>query len=292
MTVTAFSPALGDSGHDRPHADQRQRLSRHPHPASRLAQPCRARSQSALRTPGKCACSPQPARSACVVVRSQLTWVRPKFCVRPSSPWWTRPSCCAAFPPCCRRSACCTNAKISCPTNATASRRIRQVPLAVALPENEQQVREVLRICSQARVPVVARGAGTGLSGGAMPHGTRRNARAVQAQEHPRDRSRRAHRARSARRAQSGDLRGGRCPRPVLRARPLEPDRVQHRRQRGGELGRRALPQVRADGPQPAEAARRDHRRRSCWRSGPKGSTRRATICWRSSPARKDCSAW
>src|SRR5215470_11104305 len=45
-----------------------------------------------------------------------------------------------------------------------------QVPLAVALPENEQQVREVLRICSLARVPVVARGAGTGLSGGAMPH--------------------------------------------------------------------------------------------------------------------------
>ena len=45
-----------------------------------------------------------------------------------------------------------------------------QVPLAVALPENEDQVRDVLRICSQARVPVVARGAGTGLSGGAMPH--------------------------------------------------------------------------------------------------------------------------
>jgi glycolate oxidase len=45
-----------------------------------------------------------------------------------------------------------------------------QVPLVVALPENEQQVCEVLRICSQARVPVVARGAGTGLSGGAMPH--------------------------------------------------------------------------------------------------------------------------
>jgi glycolate oxidase len=45
-----------------------------------------------------------------------------------------------------------------------------QVPLAVALPENEEQVRQVLRVCSQARVPVVARGAGTGLSGGAMPH--------------------------------------------------------------------------------------------------------------------------
>ena len=46
-----------------------------------------------------------------------------------------------------------------------------QVPLAVALPENEEQVSQVLRICFEARVPVVARGAGTGLSGGAMPHG-------------------------------------------------------------------------------------------------------------------------
>jgi len=45
-----------------------------------------------------------------------------------------------------------------------------QVPLAVALPENEEQVRQVLRICHDSRVPVVARGAGTGLSGGAMPY--------------------------------------------------------------------------------------------------------------------------
>jgi glycolate oxidase len=45
------------------------------------------------------------------------------------------------------------------------------LPLAVALPENEEQVQSVLRICFEAKVPVVARGAGTGLSGGAMPHG-------------------------------------------------------------------------------------------------------------------------
>ena len=45
-----------------------------------------------------------------------------------------------------------------------------QVPLAVALPENEEQVQKLLRICHEAHVPVVARGAGTGLSGGAMPH--------------------------------------------------------------------------------------------------------------------------
>ncbi|OYU26671.1 MAG: FAD-binding oxidoreductase [Burkholderiales bacterium PBB2] len=46
----------------------------------------------------------------------------------------------------------------------------RQRPLAVALPETEAQVGAVLRICQQLQVPVVARGAGTGLSGGAMPH--------------------------------------------------------------------------------------------------------------------------
>ena len=45
----------------------------------------------------------------------------------------------------------------------------RRVPLAVALPAHIDQVREVLRICSAHQVPVIARGAGTGLSGGALP---------------------------------------------------------------------------------------------------------------------------
>ncbi|MBT9525650.1 MAG: FAD-binding protein, partial [Rhizobacter sp.] len=46
----------------------------------------------------------------------------------------------------------------------------REQPLAVALPETEEQVAAVLRACHKLGVPVVARGAGTGLSGGAMPH--------------------------------------------------------------------------------------------------------------------------
>ena len=46
----------------------------------------------------------------------------------------------------------------------------RQRPLAVCLPENDPEVQAVLRTCQQLQVPVVARGAGTGLSGGAMPH--------------------------------------------------------------------------------------------------------------------------
>ncbi|MDP9970242.1 glycolate oxidase [Variovorax paradoxus] len=46
----------------------------------------------------------------------------------------------------------------------------RQRPLVVALPETEAQVAAVLKTCHPLGVPVVARGAGTGLSGGAMPH--------------------------------------------------------------------------------------------------------------------------
>src|SRR3954471_16600761 len=47
----------------------------------------------------------------------------------------------------------------------------RQVPMVVALPENEGQVQRILRTCFEKRVPVVARGAGTGLAGGALPLG-------------------------------------------------------------------------------------------------------------------------
>ena len=46
----------------------------------------------------------------------------------------------------------------------------RALPLAVALPETDAQVAAVLKACHALGVPVVARGAGTGLSGGAMPH--------------------------------------------------------------------------------------------------------------------------
>jgi glycolate oxidase len=46
----------------------------------------------------------------------------------------------------------------------------RQRPLVVALPETEEQVQAVLKVCHALSVPVVARGAGTGLSGGAMPN--------------------------------------------------------------------------------------------------------------------------
>jgi glycolate oxidase len=47
----------------------------------------------------------------------------------------------------------------------------RQLPMVVALPETEEQVRRVLQVCFSMNVPVVPRGAGTGLSGGALPLG-------------------------------------------------------------------------------------------------------------------------
>jgi len=46
----------------------------------------------------------------------------------------------------------------------------RERPLVVALPETESEVAAVLRACHKLEVPVVARGAGTGLSGGALPN--------------------------------------------------------------------------------------------------------------------------
>lgn len=45
----------------------------------------------------------------------------------------------------------------------------KRLPWIVVLPETTEQVRQVLELCQQHQVPVVARGAGTGLSGGALP---------------------------------------------------------------------------------------------------------------------------
>ncbi|MEJ2653341.1 MAG: FAD-linked oxidase C-terminal domain-containing protein [Gammaproteobacteria bacterium] len=45
----------------------------------------------------------------------------------------------------------------------------RQRPVVVVLPDSLDQVRAIMRLCHALKVPVVARGAGTGLSGGALP---------------------------------------------------------------------------------------------------------------------------
>jgi glycolate oxidase len=46
----------------------------------------------------------------------------------------------------------------------------RQVPWLVLLPSTVEQVQRIMRLCHARHIPVVARGAGTGLSGGALPH--------------------------------------------------------------------------------------------------------------------------
>ncbi|MCK5902772.1 MAG: FAD-binding protein [Cocleimonas sp.] len=43
------------------------------------------------------------------------------------------------------------------------------LPLAVVLPETIEEVQKIVRVCESLRIPIVARGAGTGLSGGALP---------------------------------------------------------------------------------------------------------------------------
>ena len=45
----------------------------------------------------------------------------------------------------------------------------RQSPLVVVLHDTIEQLQSILRLCHELQVPVVARGAGTGLSGGALP---------------------------------------------------------------------------------------------------------------------------
>ncbi len=46
----------------------------------------------------------------------------------------------------------------------------RQLPLIVVLPESEAQAQAVVKICHALKVPIIPRGAATGLSGGALPH--------------------------------------------------------------------------------------------------------------------------
>lgn len=46
----------------------------------------------------------------------------------------------------------------------------RVIPAVVVLPETTEHVQQIVRICADNGVPFVARGSGTGLSGGALPH--------------------------------------------------------------------------------------------------------------------------
>src|SRR5258708_24879939 len=62
-----------------------------------------------------------------------------------------------------------TSAEDTRPYECDGLTLFRERPAAVLLPENEAQVVAILTACFDARSPVVARGAGTSLSGGALP---------------------------------------------------------------------------------------------------------------------------
>ena len=56
------------------------------------------------------------------------------------------------------------------PYETDALTAYRRMPLAVVLPSTTQEVAAVLRYCREEGVPVVPRGSGTSLAGGAIPH--------------------------------------------------------------------------------------------------------------------------
>ena len=56
------------------------------------------------------------------------------------------------------------------PYECDALSAYRKVPLLVVLPDTIDQVQKIMRVCARMSIPVVARGAGTGLSGGALPN--------------------------------------------------------------------------------------------------------------------------
>jgi glycolate oxidase len=131
----------------------------------------------------------------------------------------------------------------------------RELPMAVCLPESEGQVIDVLRTCHQLGVPVVARGAGTGLSGGAMPHAQGVVLSLARFNKILRVDRACADRSRSTRGAQSGGVGSGGALWSLLRARPVVADRLHDGRQCRRKLRRRALPEVRPDRAQRAARA-------------------------------------
>ena len=149
----------------------------------------------------------------------------------------------------------------------------RAIPLAVVLPRSTAEVAAAVGVCRQHGAPFVARGAGTGLSGGAVPVAegiviglSRMNqVLAVDAANRRGAPAAGGHESR-------GEPRRG-AARSLLRARSVQPAGVHDRRERGRELGRRALPEARVDHP-PRSRAGAGHRRRDGRAARPHGSAR------------------
>ena len=121
----------------------------------------------------------------------------------------------------------------------------RAAPGLVVLPRTAEQVAAVVRVCAGAGVPFVARGSGTGLSGGALPRTDGVLIVTSRMRAHHRHRPGQPAGDRGAGRHQPG----GEQPRPavrlLLRPGPVQPAGLLGGRQRGGELRRGPLPQAR-----------------------------------------------
>ena len=120
----------------------------------------------------------------------------------------------------------------------------RVVPGLVLLPRDAAQVAAAVRVCAGTGAVRRPRRGHRAVRRRAARRG-RRGDLAGPAQAGPGGRPGRPPRRRRTGRHQPGDHRGGRAARALLRARPLQPAGLHDRRQRRGELRRRALPQVR-----------------------------------------------
>ena len=156
----------------------------------------------------------------------------------------------------------------------------RQVPLAVVLPETTEQVAAVMRFCHANGVRVVPRGAGTSLSGGALPLadavvvGLMRMNRILDIDYADRCATVQAGRY-QYRHHQRGAGRGF-----FYAPDPSQPARLHDRRQRQHELRRRALPEIRRHRQQSAGLEDRHGGRRDPRPSAASIWMRRVTTGW------------
>lgn len=56
------------------------------------------------------------------------------------------------------------------PYESDALTAYRQLPRLALIPSNNEEIKAIVKICKEYQIPIVARGAGTSLSGGALPH--------------------------------------------------------------------------------------------------------------------------
>ena len=139
----------------------------------------------------------------------------------------------------------------------------RVTPALVVIPEDAAQLAAVVRACAEHRVPV--RGPRLGhraVRRGAAARGRRADRDLADARDHARCAARTSARSSSPGVINLDVTRAATPARLLLRARPVEPADLLDRRQRRGELRRRALPEVRLHH-QPRARRRLRHRRRA-----------------------------